>query len=54
MENNIDLNKLPPDIKKEFMKYALKLSEKKTKSKEKGATRNIIRTNHRKSIHGKI
>ena len=33
MENNIDLNKLPPDIKKEFMKYALKLSEKKTKSK---------------------
>ena len=33
MNDNIDLNKLPPDVKKEFMKYALKLSEKKTKSK---------------------
>ncbi|GAG83969.1 unnamed protein product, partial [marine sediment metagenome] len=27
------LNKLPSDVKKEFMKYALKLKEKKTKSK---------------------
>jgi len=27
------INNLPPDAKKEFIKYALKLSEKKTKSK---------------------
>ena len=27
--NNIDLEKLPPDAKKEFMKYAIKLAEKK-------------------------
>ena len=27
--NNIDLNKLPPDSRKEFMKLAIKLSEKK-------------------------
>ena len=27
------LNRLPPDVKKQFLKYALKLSEKKTKSK---------------------
>jgi hypothetical protein len=27
------INKLPPDAKKEFIKYALKLSEKKIKSK---------------------
>ena len=33
MNENIDLNKLPSDVKKEFMKYALKLKEKKTKSK---------------------
>ena len=29
MNENIDLNKLPSDVKKEFMKYALKLKEKK-------------------------
>ena len=27
------LNRLPPDVKKQFLKLALKLSEKKTKSK---------------------
>ena len=27
-----DLEKLPPDVKKEFMKYAIKLAEKKTQS----------------------
>ena len=27
------LNRLPPDVKKQFLKYALKLSEKKTKQK---------------------
>jgi len=29
------IDKLPPDVKKEFMKYAIKLSEKKTQSKVK-------------------
>ena len=28
-----ELDNLPPDVKKEFLKYAIKLSEKKTKSK---------------------
>ena len=28
-----DIDKLPPDAKKQFLKYAIKLSEKKTKSK---------------------
>ena len=27
-----DINKLPPDVKKDFMKYAIKLAEKKTQS----------------------
>jgi len=27
------IEKLPPDVKKQFLKYAIKLSEKKTKSK---------------------
>ena len=27
------IDKLPPDAKKQFLKYAIKLSEKKTKSK---------------------
>jgi hypothetical protein len=27
------LNRLPPDVKKQFVKLALKLSEKKTKTK---------------------
>ena len=27
------IEKLPPDAKKQFLKYAIKLSEKKTKSK---------------------
>ena len=27
-----DLEKLPADVKKEFMKYAIKLAEKKTQS----------------------
>ncbi len=27
------IKKLPPDVRKEFMKYALKLSEKKSKTK---------------------
>ena len=27
------INKLPPDVKKQFIKYALKLSEKKKKTK---------------------
>ena len=31
--NKIDLEKLPPDAKKEFMKYAIKLAEKKKGSK---------------------
>ena len=30
--NNIDITKLPPDAKKEFLKYALKLSEKRKQS----------------------
>ena len=29
------INTLPPDVKKEFLKYAIKLSEKKTKTKVK-------------------
>ena len=32
MEKDL-LNKLPPDIKKEFMKYAIKLGEKKKQTK---------------------
>ena len=32
MLNNIDITKLPPDAKKEFLKYALKLSEKRKQS----------------------
>jgi hypothetical protein len=32
MEKDL-LDKLPPDIKKEFMKYAIKLGEKKNKQK---------------------
>ena len=27
------INKLPPDIKKQFMKYAIKLGEKKKQTK---------------------
>ena len=27
-----DLEKLPPDVKKDFMKYAIKLAEKKKQS----------------------
>ena len=27
------IDKLPPDVRKEFMKYAIKLNQKKTKSK---------------------
>ena len=27
------INKLPPDVKKEFMKYAIKYAEKKTQTK---------------------
>ena len=30
--NTADINKLPPDVKREFMKYAIKLSEKKKQS----------------------
>ena len=30
--NPADINKLPPDVKREFMKYAIKLSEKKKQS----------------------
>ena len=30
--NTADINKLPPDVKREFMKYAIKLSEKKKHS----------------------
>ena len=30
--NTSDINKLPPDVKREFMKYAIKLSEKKKQS----------------------
>ena len=29
------INKLPPDVKKEFMKYAIKLDQKKTENKVK-------------------
>ena len=29
------IDKLPPDVKKEFMKYAIKLSQKKTENKVK-------------------
>ena len=29
------IDKLPPDVKKDFMKYAIKLSEKKTENKVK-------------------
>ena len=31
--NQEELDNLPPDVKKEFLKYAIKLSEKKTKAK---------------------
>ncbi len=30
--DNVDINKLPPDVKRDFMKYAIKLSEKKTQT----------------------
>ena len=30
--NNIDITKLPPDAKKEFMKYAIKLTQKRKQS----------------------
>ena len=33
--NQDQINKLPPDVKKEFMKYAIKYAEKKTKIKFK-------------------
>ena len=29
------IDKLPPDVRKEFMKYAIKLNQKKTESKVK-------------------
>ena len=32
MLNNIDITKLPPDAKKEFMKYAIKLTQKRKQS----------------------
>ena len=31
--NEEKLNRLPPDVKKQFLKYAIKLSEKKQKTK---------------------
>ena len=33
--NEEKLNRLPPDVKKQFLKYALKLSEKKQKTKDR-------------------
>ena len=32
MLNNIDITKLPPDAKKDFMKYAIKLTQKRKQS----------------------
>ena len=47
------IDRLPPDVKKEFMKYAIKLSEKKTESKVKNDFLSFVKHVWPEFIEGK-
>ena len=47
------IDKLPPDVKKEFMKYAIKLSQKKTENKVKNDFLSFVKHVWPEFIEGK-
>jgi len=46
------INKLPPDVKKEFMKYAIKLDQKKTENKVKSDFLSFVKHDWPEFIEG--
>ena len=47
------INRLPPDVKKEFMKYAIKLDQKKTETKVKSDFLSFVKHVWPEFIEGK-